>query len=120
VTRDTFPAARRLRSSRDFERVYDQGQRAGDEHLLVFAAANELGWPRLGLSVSRKHGNAVRRARLKRLLREAFRLAQHEIPPGLDLVLIPRQNSGAGRDDYQKSLLRLVQRLAKRIFPPVK
>ena len=105
----------RLRSPLEFARVYELQQRASDEHLLVFAAANDLGVTRFGLSVSRKHGNAVARARLKRLLREAFRLSQHELPQGFDLILIPRQNSGAGLDDYRRSLERNVERLARRL-----
>ena len=112
---DTFPRSRRIRSSQEFERIYAQRQRAGDDHLLVFAAANGLEHSRLGLSVSKKHGNAVRRARLKRLLREAFRLSQHELPPGLDLILIPRQGTSAGLEGFRGSLLRLAQRLGKRL-----
>jgi ribonuclease P protein component len=104
-----------LRSTREFQRVYALQRRAGDGHLLVFAALNELGWTRFGLSVSRKHGGAVKRARLKRLLREAFRLSQHDLPPGLDLVLIPRQNSGATLDDYRDSLVRCARKLARRL-----
>ena len=107
----------RLRSPLDFARVYEQQQRAGDNHLLVFAAPNEQGRTRFGLSVSRKHGNAVRRARLKRLLREAVRLGQHDLPQGLDLILIPRQNSGAELDDYRRSLVRNAGRLARRLLP---
>ncbi|HUG94174.1 MAG TPA: ribonuclease P protein component [Planctomycetaceae bacterium] len=122
MTSYPLPRSRRIRSASDFERVYNQRQRAGDQHLLIFAAANGLDLPRLGLSVSKKHGNAVRRARLKRLLREAFRLSQHDLPrgrgQGLDLILIPRENSGAGRDDYRCSLVRLARRLAQRIVPP--
>jgi ribonuclease P protein component len=107
----------RLRSPLQFARVYDGGMRAGDGHLLVFAAPNDLGTTRFGLSVSRKHGNAARRARLKRLLREAFRLSQHDLPQGLDLVLIPRQGSGAELDDYRGSLVRNAERLARRLAP---
>ena len=118
MTRDTLPRSRRITSSQDFERIYAQRQRAGDEHLLVFAAANGRNFSRLGLSVSKKHGNAVARSRLKRLLREAFRLTQHELPPGLDLVLIPRQDSGGKRDDYRRSLVRLASRIARRIAAP--
>ena len=110
-----LPKSRRLRSGPDFVRVYEVRQRLGDEHLLVFAAVNHLGRTRIGLSVSRKHGNAVERARLKRLLREAFRLAQQNVPPGLDLILIPRQNSGAGLADYHRSITSITVRLARRL-----
>lgn len=107
--------AQRIRSSQDFARIYDAKQRAGDDHLLVFGQRNGGERTRFGLSVSKKHGGAVRRARLKRLLREAFRLSQHELPAGLDLVLIPRQGSGATLEDYRQSLKRLAQKLDRRL-----
>lgn len=115
MTRFGLSKEQRIRSGRDFERIYAQRQRAGDDHLLVFGAAGTTGRTRFGLSVSRKHGGAVRRVRLKRLLREAFRLAQHELPPGLDLILIPRQQSGATRDDFRRSLVSCARRLARRL-----
>ena len=113
----TFPLSKsqRIHSNRDFADIYELNQRAGDQHLLIFAAVNQLNTTRIGLSVSKKHGNAVRRMRLKRLLREAFRLTQHELPMGLDLILIPRIRSGSDLSDYQNSLLRLSQKLAKRL-----
>lgn len=104
-----------LRSSLDFKRIYGEKRRAGDAHLLLFAGRNDEGCARFGLSVSRKHGNAVRRNRIKRLLREAFRLSQHQLPAGIDLILIPRQNSNSSVDDYRKSLVELAGRLARRL-----
>lgn len=110
-----FPPYRRLRRPQDFERVFDTGQRAGDQHLLMFAAPNDQGKTRLGLSVSKKHGNSVARHRLKRLMREAYRLSQEAVPEGLDLVLVPRQNSGAGLAEFRESIVALSGRLARRL-----
>ncbi|MCA9075376.1 MAG: ribonuclease P protein component [Planctomycetaceae bacterium] len=111
----TFPKSRHLRHAADFQRVYSRKWRASDSHLLIFGDANPEGTTRIGLSVSKKHGNAVRRARIKRLLREAYRLKQHEIGEGLDLILIPRVGSGAELQDYQASLVRLTRKLHKRL-----
>ena len=110
-----FPRSRRLRSSLEFKRVYDLKQRSGDGTLLVFAANNETGITRIGLSVSKKNGNSVVRHRIRRLLKEAYRLEQHQIPEGLDLILIPRPGSNATLDDYRKSIVRLSRKLSERI-----
>ncbi|MBX3437650.1 MAG: ribonuclease P protein component [Planctomycetaceae bacterium] len=111
----SFPPSRRLKRQADFERVYSRKVRAGDQSLLVFADISATGVSRVGLSVSKKHGNAVRRQRMKRLLRESFRLEQHQIPAGLDLILIPRVGSGAGLKEYRASLLKLSRRLGRQL-----
>jgi ribonuclease P protein component len=110
-----FPRSRRLTQTRDFDRVYELKQRAGDAHLLVFAAPNLAQSTRIGLSVSKKHGNSVVRSRIKRLLREAYRHVQHELPEGVDLVLIPRIGVSSTVQDYQASLKSIVPRLARRL-----
>ncbi len=85
-----FPVTARMKRNSEFQLVYQQAKRTGDGLLLVFARANGLGRTRIGLSVSRRFGCSVRRNRVKRVLREAFRLAEGEIPSGMDLILIPR------------------------------
>lgn len=111
-----FPGSRHLRSPRDFARVYEVKQRAGDAHLLLFAAQNPLGpATRVGFSISKKNGNSPQRHRIRRLLREAFRLSQHDLPAGLDLIVIPRPGSGSTLDDYRKSLVRLSWKLHRRL-----
>jgi ribonuclease P protein component len=88
-----------------------------DSGLVVYACENDLGYCRLGLSVSRKVGNAVRRNRLRRICREAFRLTKHELPGGLDLVLIPKGTEELELDRLKESLPRLVKLLAGRLNP---
>ena len=110
-----LPKSSKLRRPADFSRVYAGRIKVGDGHLLVFGADNPDGLTRIGLSVSKKHGNAVARNRIKRLLREAFRLEQHALPRGLDLILIPRQQSGATLDDYRQSLRRCTEKLRQRL-----
>lgn len=113
--RHTLPASARLRTQRHFRRVYQRGRRASGRYVTAVGLLDPTGGPtRLGVSVSKDHGGAVRRNKLKRLLREAFRLERHRLPDGLDLILIPQQ-----RDDrlplaaLREELLLLVQRLAQ-------
>jgi ribonuclease P protein component len=86
----TFPAARRLRRKWEFDQLYARGKRLGNNHFGITAHPNTLGMARLGLAVASKpFGGSVPRNRLRRLIRESFRLRQHDLPP-VDLVVSAR------------------------------
>lgn len=110
----TFPPARRVLRKADFERALQAGQRATDALLTVWIHENGLPHARLGLIVGKRHGSAPQRNRLKRLLREAFRLEQRDLPAGSDLICTPRVAAELDLAGCRQSLRRLAQRLAGR------
>jgi ribonuclease P protein component len=130
----TFPQSHRMKTPAQFERAYARKRSASDGVLVVYACENGLAHPRLGCSVSRKVGGAVVRNRYKRLFREAFRLDQHELPAGVDFVVIPRAPTGrgacpqAGRhlecreptlEAVRASLVKLARQAARKLTPPL-
>ena len=115
---ERFTAQFRLRNDRDFQRVYRRRCVASDDLLVVHSCENELGFPRLGLSVSRKVGGAVVRNRWKRLLREAFRLQKRRLPVGVDLVVAPRVGATAELSAIMESLVGVSRRAAKKLTRP--
>ena len=118
MARHAFPAKYRILRDGDFRRAYRKRCTAADDQLLVFGHENGLSYPRLGLSVSRKLGNAVARNRWKRILRETFRLSRAELPGGLDLVVVPRQSGKPELDRSMRSLCRLAGKLARKMGNP--
>ena len=100
-----FPARMRVRLDRDFKRAYDLRLRRDLGFASMLGAPNGLVHPRLGISISRRVGNAVKRNRIKRLLREAFRHEQHGLPDGVDFILQIRPHETRTLEDYRAALL---------------
>ena len=88
-----FSPRQRLLTPGDFDRVYAKRFRVANQHFSINAAPNDAGIPRLGLSVGRKAvGDSVHRNRVKRQVRESFRLASPTLPP-IDLVVGARNGA---------------------------
>jgi len=115
--RCTFPRRLRVIRKADFEQAVRHGPRVVDRLVTVWGRRNGLPHARLGLIVGRKHGGAPQRNRIKRVLREAFRLSQHDLPAGIDLICAPRLGVeitlAGGRKSLMKHAKGLEQRLAR-------
>ncbi|MCZ7649102.1 MAG: ribonuclease P protein component [Planctomycetota bacterium] len=104
----------RLRANRDFQRVYEAKQAWHGPHVVIFFLDNGLPIARIGLSVGRKHGNAVRRNRIKRALREAYQKFEHGLPAGYDFVLVPRRRETLSTTEQLGADLEKLARRLKR------
>jgi ribonuclease P protein component len=109
-----FPQSARLLKTAEFDRVFARRCSISDSLMVLHVAHALADEPRLGLVVSRKCGNAVKRNRWKRCLREAFRLSLQELP-AFDFVVVPRANSEPNVAELQSSFLALSQRLTRRL-----
>jgi len=102
----------RIKRRRDFSRLFERGRRASNGLVMLLVLPNELGWARVGVAVGTRHGNAVRRNRIKRLCREAFRLIRPELPAGWDYMIVPRAGGDFSLRKLQASIRSLAERLA--------
>lgn len=110
-----FPKWLRVRTRREFDRVFEEGRSARGEGAVLICRRNELPYARFGVSVGRRFGGAVRRNRARRLAREAFRLDRERWPSGYDFVLVPRTPGFPDRLEEVRALLRdLARRAADR------
>ncbi|MEO7299986.1 MAG: ribonuclease P protein component [Verrucomicrobiota bacterium] len=107
-----FPRTRRIKLARDFLRAKNKGDRLAIGCLIAnWLLLPENSPTRVGIVTSKKIGNAVKRTRARRLLRESFRLHQHEIKKPVDLVLVAR-NSIVGKafSEVERDFLRALDK----------
>jgi len=96
----SFPKEKRLLNRADFVNLNRSGKRLYTKHFSLIIKQNRQGVTRLGVIVSKKTGNAVKRNRIKRLIREFFRLNQSHFPQGCDIVVVAKKD--ASYLDFQK------------------
>ena len=109
--RYSFSKAKRVRGREEFSHVFDAKVRQSRGPLTAYALPTTGKSARLGLSVSRRVGTAPRRNRIKRMLREAFRLMQHDFPRAYDIVIVVRPHDPLILAEYQRTLTALMMKL---------
>jgi ribonuclease P protein component len=106
----------RLKHKSDFQRVYDQGKKIDSSSFILYIYIHKhQQCRRLGISVSKKVGNAVIRNHCKRIVREVFRRNKTLFPRGADVVVIVRQNMVSKR--YINVFEELCSVLQQQSFP---
>lgn len=88
-----YPRQLRLLTGGDFKRVFDGAVfKVSEQPLLILASPNDLDHPRIGFVISKKNiRRAVKRNRVRRIIRESFRLNQHNLP-NIDMVILARKD----------------------------
>lgn len=114
MTASRFSKELRLLRAADFERVFAARNSVANAAFTLYGASNNAEHPRIGITVSRRIGNAVQRNRWKRRIRESFRLSQAQLPT-LDFVCIARAPAPPSLESLMKSFEELSRRIERRI-----
>ncbi|MFP5349969.1 MAG: ribonuclease P protein component [Gammaproteobacteria bacterium] len=113
-----LPRSQRLLRPSDFEAVLRGGRRTRDAYFTVAARANDASHARLGVTVSRRTSpRAVVRNRIKRQIRESFRVAKSDLP-GIDIVVVANGPAAAAPNlELKRSLIKLLQNISELCRP---
>lgn len=101
-----------MSNNRDFRRLYARGKSLAHPLLVTYVAPNRLGYNRLGLTASKKIGNAVKRNRARRIMKQAYFLTEKELGCGYDVVLVARGRTVGAKTTQ---LLPVLQSHAKKL-----
>lgn len=124
ISRLSYPSSYRLTRRSHFSNCYNRGRRFFSKSFTLVVAMREdpnLSW-RLGQTVSKKVGSAVQRNRIKRLVREFFRLHQHDFVIHADIIVMPKRNlkiASMNLSTITSELAPLMQRIVSAISTPV-
>ena len=115
LTRVTFTKADRIRRSIEYRTLSKTGRRHYSDNFIILSQENQASRSRLGITVSKKVGKAVTRNRIKRIIREHFRLSRRLLPGRFDINIIARQSSGRiGAAAIRNQLERCFEAIARK------
>lgn len=101
-----------IKQNHEFRRLYQKGKSAVSPCLAVYCRRNRYGKNRIGLTVGTKVGKAVVRNRVRRRIKEAYRVNEDRYSPGWDIVVVARVKAAHVRyQELERSLLKLSDKL---------
>ncbi len=101
-----------MRKNEDFRKVYQKKKSMANRLLVIYILENKYGYNRTGFTVSKKIGKSVIRNRVKRLLRESYRLNEKRILPGYDIIFVARDMaSKATYKEIESAMLHLFKKM---------
>ena len=101
-----------LKQNHEFRRLYSKGRNAASPYFAVYCRKTGRPYSRLGLTTGVKLGNAVKRNRVRRRMRELYRTNESKLRPGYDIVMVARTRAiFACYSDLESSFLRLMKKL---------
>jgi ribonuclease P protein component len=114
--RYTFTRSQRLKEQLVFVRATRKGDRESRGPLIFHALSSPLLKGRLGIRIGRRCGTAPRRNRVKRMLRESYRLMQHDWPLAIDLVITVKPHEPLPLAEYQRMMSHVMMKLCKKLL----
>ncbi|MDP8261687.1 MAG: ribonuclease P protein component [Candidatus Ancaeobacter aquaticus] len=115
LSRCTFRKHERLVKQKEFKDIITHGKKFATQHILYYIKKNELPYNRLGVSISRKTGNAVVRNRCKRRIRELFRTHKKEIAQGFDICTVIIKDIGSLKhEELKTAYINMLHKIAAR------
>ncbi|MCL2247954.1 MAG: ribonuclease P protein component [Oscillospiraceae bacterium] len=101
-----------LKKNYEFKRLYNKGKSAASKHVVVYCNKNRRDYNQLGITVTTKLGSAVTRNRVRRRLKEIYRLNESNLYLGYDIVIVARMRAvGANWRELESSVLYLFKKL---------
>jgi ribonuclease P protein component len=115
-TPESLPRSHRIQKRRDFLRAYEGGDKTFGRFVVVFVIANDLGHPRVGITVTRKLGAATARNRAKRWVKEVYRTTRTSVVGELPVDIVVNVKPvarDAAFSDFSSDLVRTLKRAAR-------
>lgn len=91
-----------LKKNNEFQRVYKKGRYKVGRHMVMYVVPNKTGYNRIGITTGKRFGNSVQRNRMKRIIRESYRLSQSHYKQGYDIIFMARASVRKAASPKQK------------------